>query len=111
MVFLAAEHVAQLELLDELDGTGIHLVEFSLFEQAFLEEVPAALELVDGHLHFVVAVDPRLEVLDFFIWACASLGCSQKSGTWVRSSSSSIWISCCRCRDSGEGRRGVWRYL
>ncbi len=80
LILLAAEHVAQLKILDFGDGIGIERIDFAFLHESFLEEIPCELKLVDSLVNLLIAVDPRLNVLDFFHLCLCFLGMLPKVG-------------------------------
>ncbi len=74
LVFLAAEHVAQFEILDLGDGFGIESVDLRFLYKTFLEKVPCDLEFVDNLVNLFITYDPRLKILDFFHLCLGFLG-------------------------------------
>ncbi len=80
MVFLAAQHIAQFQRLYLRHRIGIERVDLGLLNKLFLEEVPSVREFVNSHFHFMVAVDPRLQILDFLHLCLRLLGMLPKVG-------------------------------
>ena len=61
-----AQHVAQLELFEHGQCLAVEFVEFLFLDQSLLDEVEARGHLIDSQLHFLAAVDPVAQRLDFF---------------------------------------------
>ena len=60
-----AQHVTQLQFLEQAHGLGVQGVHLALFNEAFLDEVKSGGHLVHSEFHFLTAVNPVAQGLDF----------------------------------------------
>ena len=74
LILLAAQHIAQLEVLDYPYGRGIQFVKFMLLHEALLDHIPAYFQFSACIFDIAVAVKPLLYVLDFLHLRLCFLG-------------------------------------
>ena len=87
-VLFAAQHVAHFERLDTLERLCVMVVHLRLAHDPFLHEIGHQPQVFDILGHGIVVVDPRLDGGDTLRSCSRALsGASQKSGSWVFSSS------------------------